>query len=105
MSSVLYEKNGRIARITLNRPEVMNALDRTLPGELAQCVERANRDPDVRVIVLSGAGTAFCAGYDLRDYAEASGTVSGTQDMPWDPMKDYAFMMQNTECFMSLWRS
>ena len=38
-------------------------------------------------------------------YAEAAGTASGTQEMPWDPMKDYAFMMRNTELFMSLWRS
>ena len=46
------------------------------------------------MIVLSGAGTAFCSGYDLADRAEASGSASGRQEMPWNPMKDYAFMMR-----------
>ncbi len=105
MPTVLYEKDGRIARITLNRPEVLNAIDDSLPGELAACVGEANADDSVHVIVLSGAGEAFCAGYDLTAYAESAGDNSVTQDMPWDPMKDYAFMMRNTERFMTLWRS
>ena len=50
MARVLYEKDGRIGRITLNRPEVMNAIDDALPAELADCVERANADPNVHVI-------------------------------------------------------
>lgn len=105
MSKVLYERDGRIARITLNRPEMLNAIDDDVPRELAAAVERADRDEHVHVIVLSGAGRAFCAGYDLTYYAEAAGANSVTQDMPWDPMKDYAFMMRNTELFMSLFRS
>lgn len=105
MSTVLYEKDGRIARITLNRPEVLNAIDGDLPQELADCVARANADQTVHVIVLSGAGRAFCAGYDLTAYAQEPGGNDVTQKMPWDPMKDYAFMMRNTELFMSLWRS
>lgn len=105
MPKVLYEKDGRIGRITLNRPEVMNAIDDEVPGALADCVARANADPSVHVIVLSGKGDAFCAGYDLAYYAEGNGNGQATQDMPWDPMKDYAFMMRNTEAFMSLWRS
>lgn len=105
MAKVLYEKDGRIGRITLNRPEVMNAIDDEVPLELADCVARANADPGVHVIVLSGKGEAFCAGYDLTYYAEGNGNGQATQHMPWDPMKDYAFMMRNTELFMSLWRS
>lgn len=105
MPKVNYEKDGRIARIVLNRPEVMNAIDDELPGELADCVARANGDPSVHVIVLSGNGSGFCAGYDLKFYAEGNGSGNVTQEMPWDPMKDYAFMMRNTELFMSLWRS
>ncbi len=106
-SSVILEKDGRIGRIILNRPDVLNAIDGDMPQVLADRVEEANADPDVHVIILSGAGRAFCAGYDLTYYASS---VEGegrqiTQDMPWDPMKDYAFMSKNTELFMSLWRS
>jgi enoyl-CoA hydratase len=107
LTKVLYEKDGRIARITLNRPEVMNAIDDEMPRELSAAVERANADADVHVIVLSGAGRAFCAGYDLAYYAQAAGGAGheATQKMPWDPMKDFSFMWRNTEHFMSLWHS
>ena len=105
MPAVLYEKDDRIGRVTLNRPEVMNAIDMELPQALADAVAEANADPGVHVIVLSGAGEAFCAGYDLTAYAQTEGPNPGVQEMPWDPMRDYAMMMRNTECFMSLWRS
>ena len=102
---VLYEKTGRIARITLNRPDKLNAINDVLPRALRDAVGEANRDDAVHVIVLSGAGRAFCAGYDLEMYAEKPRPVAYSQDMPWDPMVDYAGMSANTECFMSLWRS
>jgi len=105
MAKVTYEKDGRIARVTLNRPEVLNAIDDELPQALADCVARANSDRGVHVIVLSGAGRAFCAGYDLTAYAQTPGPNDATQELPWDPMKDYALVMRNTELFMSLWRS
>ena len=105
MAKVEYHSDGRIGRITLNRPDVLNAIDGDVPQQLADCVARANADDEVHVIVLSGAGRAFCAGYDLKAYAETAGENSVTQEMPWDPMKDYAFMKRNTELFMSLWRS
>jgi enoyl-CoA hydratase len=104
-SPVIFEKDGRMARIILNRPEVFNAIDDRLPKLLQDAVEKANADESVRVIVLSGAGKAFCAGYDLKSYAEDSGNNPGFQSMPWDPVKDYAFMKRNTGYFMSLWRS
>ncbi len=105
MTTVSYEKDGRIARITLNRPDVMNAIDDRMPGDLAFAVERADSDPAVHVMVLSGAGQAFCAGYDLAYYAEGNGAGEATQPMPWDPIKDYRFMWENTQHFMSLWRA
>ncbi|MCE8515257.1 crotonase/enoyl-CoA hydratase family protein [Ruegeria pomeroyi] len=105
MSVIAYEKDGRIARITLNRPEVMNAINDELPGALAAAVARADADPGVHVMVLSGAGRAFCAGYDLTYYAEGNGAGDVTQPMPWDPIKDYRFMWANTQHFMSLWRA
>lgn len=105
MDEVLFEKDGRIGRVTLNRPDVMNAINDTLPGALSAAVEEADCDPDIHVIVLSGNGPAFCAGYDLLHYAETEGGGGAIQDMPWDPVKDYRFMWQNTQHFMSLWRA
>ena len=104
-STVLFRKDGRIGRIILNRPEVMNAINDELPVDLADCIEKANDDDDIHVIVLSGSGDAFCAGYDLAYYAEKNGANEVTQKMPWDPMKDYRFMKRNTEYFMKIWRS
>lgn len=103
--TVVWKRDGRIARMELNRPDVLNAINDELPHDLARCVAEANDDPGVNVIVLSGRGEAFCAGYDLTYYAEANGSNNVTQDMPWDPMRDYKFMRRNTDLFMSLWRS
>jgi enoyl-CoA hydratase len=107
MDKVLYETDGRIARITLNRPEVLNAIDDEVPVQLQAAVERADADAGVHVIVLSGAGRAFCAGYDLTYYAEAAAGEGNaiTQEMPWDPIQDYRFMWRNTQAFMALWRA
>ena len=104
-SPIIYEQSGRIAHITLNRPDALNAIDEALPSALEAAVIRANADQFTRVIILSGAGRAFCAGYDLDVFAESPGTKAGIQEMPWDPIKDFAFMKRNTDCFMSLWRS
>jgi enoyl-CoA hydratase len=102
---VRYEADGRIARITLNRPDRLNAISESMPHSIRAAVEHANEDDDIHVIVLSGAGRAFCAGYDLKEYAEQTGTNDYVQEMPWDPTIDYRRMKQNTEDFMSLWRS
>ena len=104
-SPVLYERDGRLAWITLNRPGALNAIDFDLPVALQSAVEQANAESEVHVIVLSGAGQAFCAGYDLEIFAQSPGPNPGIQDMPWDPMRDFAFMKRNTDHFMSLWRS
>lgn len=105
MSSVEFSVDGRIGRVTLNRPDVLNAINDAMPKDLEAAISAANAHPDVHVIVLSGAGTAFCSGYDLTYYAEGNGSGDVTQEMPWDPMKDYQFMKKNTERFMSVWRS
>jgi len=105
MSKVLYERDGRIARITLNRPEVMNAIDDDLPRLLSEAINRADQDPKVHVMILSGAGKAFCAGYDLTYYAEGASQNKVVQDMPWDPVQDYQFMWANTQHWMSMFRA
>ena len=104
-ATLIYEAAGRIARITLDRPERLNAIDEKMPGEIRAAVERANADDGIHVIVLQGAGRGFCTGYDLKAFAEAKGENPGVQSMPWDPMVDYRFMKQCTDDFFSLWRS
>lgn len=104
-NSIAYSVDGRVATITLNRPDALNAIDQHLPTELSQAVDIANRDKNVHVIVLTGAGRAFCSGYDLKHYAQTPGANEGQQEMPWDPMVDFDLMYGNTEKFMSLWRS
>jgi enoyl-CoA hydratase len=103
--SVTYHKNGRVAYITLNRPKYFNAIDYEMPKLLKECIEKANYDDEIRVILLTGAGNAFCSGYDLKLFAENPRPCPGSQTMPWDPLKDYQLMGYNTECFMSIWRS
>ncbi len=103
--SIRYETEGRVATLTLHRPDQLNAIDQHMPGEIRRAVEAANADPDVHVIVLTGAGRAFCAGYDLMAYAQTKGENAGVQSMPWDPTVDFKLMFQNTQDFSSLWHS
>lgn len=105
MTRVLYERDGRIARITLNRPDKLNAIDDELPGELEDAVKRADADSNIHVMVLAGNGKAFCGGYDLTAYAEGPAPNPVYQGSNWDPLEDYAFMWGNTQKFMSLWRA
>jgi enoyl-CoA hydratase len=125
MNTLTYEVTGRIARITLNRPERGNGITLEMPRELAACVERADLDPNVHVIALSGRGKGFCAGYDLvqsaEDIVEKEGfgdrTLAGTPldaaviarnhdpRETWDPVVDYQMMMRNVKGFMSLFHA
>lgn len=103
--TLTYETDGRVAHVTLNRPDRLNAIHEKTPGEIRRAVEAANADDGVHVILLKGAGRAFCAGYDLKDYAEREGAHPLAQDMPWDPMLDYRLMKAFTDDITSLWRS
>ena len=125
METLLYETEGRIARITLNRPERGNGITPRMPVELAEGVERANLDPEVHVIALAGNGTGFCGGYDLVASAEGDMSELGegaepppgspldpaviganhAPDSNWDPVTDYQFMSRNVRGFMSLFHS
>ena len=105
MPTVLYEKKGRVAYIILNRPDRLNAINDEMPPEIERAVQRADSDPNVHVMIVEGAGKAFCSGYDLSEYGEQNRTSSVIQDMPWDPIQDYQFMWRNTQHFMALWRA
>ena len=98
-------RNPRVARLLLNRPERLNAINNETPREIRLAVEWAQANPDIHVIMVEGAGKGFCGGYDLADTAEQEIEHPCQQEKyPWDPMEDYAFMKRNTEDFMSLWR-
>jgi enoyl-CoA hydratase len=77
LTTILYEVTGRVARITLNRPDRGNGITRALVGELEWCVEQADLDPAVHVIALAGAGKGFCGGYDLVESAEGRMAPAG----------------------------
>ncbi|MEO0327528.1 MAG: crotonase/enoyl-CoA hydratase family protein [Pseudomonadota bacterium] len=103
--TISVKKKNRVATILLNRPDRLNAITDTMPGEIRRAVEAADRDNDVHAIVIEGSGKGFCGGYDLNHYAEQEGEIVGSQEMPWDPTIDFRMMWQNTEDFMALWRS
>ncbi len=104
MSTLRYEVTGRVARITLDRPERANAITMDMPRELAECVEQANVDPAVHVIALAGSGKGFCGGYDLVEYAETQ-PPGHDPSQPWDPVTDWQMMSRNLRGFMSLFHS
>jgi len=125
LTDVRYEVDGRVARITLDRPASGNAITAAMPGELAAAVEQADVDPGVHVIVLAGAGSGFCGGYDLSDWAEhflGGANRSGGDELLspvtvaaqarnhdperiWDPVVDYQAMSRNVRAFMSLFHA
>jgi enoyl-CoA hydratase len=124
LQTIRYERDGHVARITLDRPERGNGLTRQVVEELAAAVEHADLDPQVRVMLLAGNGTGFCGGYDLVDSAERLGRTPPQPDAPagaptdpavmaanhdpdatWDPMVDHGMMSRNVRAFMSLFHA
>lgn len=100
------DAHPRIARLLLNRPERLNAINDATPREIRAAVDWANADDEVHVIVVEGAGKGFCGGYDLTHFGAGRIDHPCQQEQtPWDPMIDYAFMKRNTEDFMTLWKS
>jgi enoyl-CoA hydratase len=106
--TILYAVDGDIATITLNRPERLNTIVPPMPDEVEDAVGEATRDAQVKVIVLRGAGRAFCAGYDFGGGFEHWGEAMLT-DGRWDPGKDFAMAtspdLSPTQKFMSIWRT
>jgi enoyl-CoA hydratase len=106
--TLLYDAADSVATITLNRPERLNTIVPPMPDELEAAVNRAVADPGVKVIVLRGAGRAFCAGFDFgggfHHWDEAL-TTGGA----WDAGKDFALATSQSQGavpkFMSIWRS
>ncbi|HEY4098305.1 MAG TPA: enoyl-CoA hydratase-related protein, partial [Baekduia sp.] len=106
--TILYAVDGPVATITLNRPERLNTIVPPMPDEVEAAVGLAIADGAVKVIVLRGAGRAFCAGYDFGGGFEHWGDAMNTNGR-WDPGKDFTMAtapeLAPTQKFMSIWRS
>lgn len=106
--TILYERSGAVATITLNRPERLNTIVPPMPDEVEHAVVEANRDREVRVIILRGAGRAFCAGFDFSEDFGHFKDMLYTEGR-WDPGKDFiattSAFTGPVPKFMSLWRS
>ena len=88
-TTLLYTTAGPVATITLNRPEQLNTIVPPMPDEIEAAVGLAERDQDIKVIVLRGAGRAFSGGYDFGGgFHYWADTI--TTDGKWDPGKDFA---------------
>ena len=78
--TILYDKKDHVARITLNRPDALNAINRTMVTELGKVLDDSETDRDVRVVVITGAGRAFCSGADLKFASEELTTSQAEQE-------------------------
>jgi len=86
--AVLYEKKDSIACITLNRPEKRNALSREISLGLGEAFRKVMDDRELRAVILTGSGTAFCAGADIAD-PDTHATATATEYMEGRPIWDY----------------
>jgi len=105
--TIRYETAGPVATITLDRPERLNTIVPPMPDEVEAAVGRATRDDDVKVVVVRGAGRAFCAGYDFGGGFKHWGDALET-DGRWDPGKDFVMAttpsLSPTQKLASVWR-
>jgi enoyl-CoA hydratase len=106
--TILYDVDGPIAFVTLNRPDRLNTIVPPMPDEIEAAVREANLDDRVKVLVLQGAGSSFCAGYDFGGGFHHWDRFI-TTDGRWDPGRDFSFAtypgVAPTQKLMSLWRS
>ncbi len=86
-SQICYDVIRAVATITLNRPERLNAWTPTMAAEFRQAMEQANNDPQVRAIIVTGAGKGFCSGVDMNalDGMTSSGKTPSKSFTPLDP--------------------
>ncbi|PBC35917.1 enoyl-CoA hydratase [Rhodococcus sp. ACPA4] len=106
--TLLYSVTGPVATITFNRPERLNTIVPPMPDEFQEAMTKANRDPEVKVVVVRGAGRSFCAGYDFSGGFKHWEDQMNT-DGEWDAGKDFVMATAPSESptqkFMSIWRS
>jgi len=101
---VLYSVNERVCTITLNRPDRLNAMSRSLLDELEAAFAEAKRDADVSVVLLKGAGRSFCAGYDLAPDDWILSQYGADFEGPVDAVIDRADVTEILERWLRLWK-
>jgi enoyl-CoA hydratase len=106
--TILYDVDGPVATITLNRPDELNTIVPPMPDEIEAAVNEAVRDETVKVMILRGAGRAFCGGFNFgKGFHQWDKYL--TTDGAWDPGKDFVLAtaptISPTQKFMSLWRA
>ena len=94
---VLYSKDGPIATITLNRPQVKNAFSTEMIRKWNQYLKEARSDNDVRVVVVTGKGSAFCSGGDIRDMAEGKLRSWDMKSFVWDGVHRVALTLEDLD--------
>lgn len=103
-STLLYEVDDRIAILTLNRPEKLNAMSRTLLDELELAFAEAKRDDEVSVVLLRGAGRSFCVGYDLAPNDWILSQYGADFEGPVDAVIDRDDVTEILERWLRLWK-
>jgi len=94
---ILYKKEDGIGTITLNRPESMNALGSGIREEILEAMELAVNDFDIRVIVITGAGKAFCAGGDVKEFVSGRSQLNDNPAVDQRPIRDkVVILIQST---------
>lgn len=108
--NILYDIKGNIATITLNRPEKLNAINDGLRGDLEDALGEAEVDHDVSVVIIKGAGRAFCAGYDISpggpglNKAIGGGRASRSEATGRSVAVDRESLIRSAERWMHMWR-
>ena len=89
------DPNSNIARLTLNRPDLLNAINDQMQVEIADAVAQADADPDVRVLIITGAGRAFCSGGDMSQLPGSCNIQVG--------MREDGFSVAKNDLFSPVW--
>ena len=93
--AILYEIKDGIGKITINRPTRLNALDETALQEIKNCILNASEDINVKILIITGAGTAFSTGRDLESFGGELSNISMDGPIPYDSVRDVVDAVQS----------
>jgi len=100
--TILFEQKDNVLKITLNRPDVYNAFNEDMLFELQDAFKKAAKDENVRCVILTGAGKAFCSGQDLKDFNDKKSTFKEALDQRYNPLiKQIAYLKKPVICALN----